>query len=291
MFRWKNLGLLLSPLLLAACISAPKSQPIAADAAARGIKVVRELPASLPSQLSKVADTQYLVVFSESTALSLLDNLIPLPVSVLQPIAEAYQDHEAQQLKDRYASVDPYLIARERLNDSPLLTGREDALLMMPLVYLVEANDGKFRPTLVFRVEDGSWLGRYMYHMPTTYSGEEIKGTGPEVLASLRRDLVEGSDMLRKLMERDARGELAGDERRVTYGSYYLVGSRAAGLVSASIYMFPDAEVLEEGPDHVVLRSGGKPNSGAREGALAFGVHYFRKDQLHTFKAAPEKKR
>ena len=46
---------------------------------------------------------------------------------------------------------------------------------------------------------------------------------------------------------------------------------------------YKDAEVLEEGADHVIVRSRGDLKAAGNAGALAFGVHYFRKDQLHTF--------
>jgi hypothetical protein len=284
MSLWRTLHLLALPMLLAACAATQQSQPIAPEAAARGIQLVRALPEALPSQLSKVPDSQYLLVFAESTTLAVLDNLNPLPFSLTSPIAGAYQDQEAAQLKNRYASVDPYLIAAERLQGSPLLTGRADALRTMPLVYLVQDNDDVFRATLVLRAEGEHWMGRYLYHLPTTHTDQQVKTAGPEMLASLHSELQQGTDVLRGLMERDARGELKGDGRKVQFGSLHIVGSRVGAMMPATMVHFPDAEVIEEGPDHVVLRAAGNPASGAREGALAFGVHHFRRDQLHTFK-------
>ncbi len=289
MLLWQKPLLLVLPAVLAACASSQQSLPFAPAAAERGIQIVRALPEALPSHLSKVPETQYLLVFAGSTALALLDNLNPLPISITDPIAGAYQDQEAGRLKGRYASVDPFVIATERMQGSPLLTGRADALRTMPLVYMVEDSDDNFRPTLVLRAEDGGWMGRYLYHMPGAYAVSQVKAAAPEMLAGLRRELQQGADVLRGLMERDARGTLKGDGRRVAYGSYHIVGSRVGGMVPASMMTFPDAEVLEEGPEHVVLRSGGDPKSNAREGSLAFGVHYFRKDQLHTFKPMPAK--
>lgn len=72
-------------------------------------------------------------------------------------------------------------------------------------------------------------MGRYLYHMPTTYTDTQVRTAGPDMLASLRSDLQQGSDVLRGSMERDARGELRGrDGRRVKYGSYHIVGSRVS---------------------------------------------------------------
>ena len=271
----KFVGGVFTLLLLGGCATTKTSRPMAEDVVVRGISVVQEIPEHMPSQLAQIAGSQYFLVYAESSAVAFLDSLNPIPISIAGTIAGVRQHAEADSLQARYASVNPYLIARDRMNGSFLVSGRNDALHMMPLVYLVEASDDYFRPTLVFRIEKGEWLGRYMYHLPTRYSKDQLRRAQPDVLSTLRQELMQGANILRDLMERDARGGLVGDQRRATYGSYYLVGSRIAGMVSASIVAFPDAEILEETPDHVVLRSGGKPESGAREGALAFGVHYF----------------
>lgn len=271
--------------LLAGCMSIRSSEPIGADAVARGIVVVRELPKALPSQTSRVPDSQYILVFAESAAVALLDLANPIPF-VKEAVTATYNEHEARQYRERYASVDPYTIARDRLRGSPLVSGRADALHMMPLVYIVEGSDGRYRPTLVFRVEAGEWLGRYMAHLPTTYSAEDMKKSSPAMLQSLRGDLVAASDILRGLMERDARGELKGSGHKVSYGSYHLVGGNVGGLIPATIMTYSDAEIVEEDADHVILRSKGDLQAAGPQGALAFGVHYFRRDQLHTLKAA-----
>jgi hypothetical protein len=91
-------------------------------------------------------------------------------------------------------------------------------------------------------------------------------------------------------MERDARGEWAHPGTKVDIGSYYLVGANLLGLLPAKLMQYKDAELLEEGKDYVVVRSRGDLKAAGNAGALVFGVHYFRKDQLHTFKkkdAAP----
>jgi len=269
--------------MITGCSTIQISEPIRAEAAAKGITIMRELPSSLPRQTSRIPDTQYLLVYAQSGVIAAAQLANPIPF-VADIAAGAYEDQKAQQLKDLYASVDPYAIAVDRLRGSYLLSGRSDALHMMPLVYLVEGSDDRVRPTLIFRVEGDGWLGRYMYHLPTTYSSEELKNAAPAVLASLRKDLIAGADMLRRLMERDARGELKKEGRKVTYGSLYLVGSNSLGLIPATISQYPDSDLIEEGPDYVVLRSKGISLAGAREGALAFGVHYFLRDQLHTLK-------
>lgn len=269
--------------VLTGCSSGKLIRPITPEVAARGMVVVRELPDPLPSETARVPDSQYVMVFTESTVVALLDMASPVPL-LKEAIEGAYNNHEAAQYKARYAPIDPYTIAHDRLQGSPLITGRHDAVHMMPLVYMVEGDDGRFRPTLVFRVESRQWLGRYMYHLPTSYTKAEMQLTAPEMIGTLRQELSGGADVLRGLMERDARGELRGDGLSYAYGSYYLVGGRVGGLVPASIVQFKDCELIEEGQNHLVLRSQGDLKAPGPNGALAYGVHYFRRDQLHTFK-------
>jgi hypothetical protein len=90
----------------------------------------------------------------------------------------------------------------------------------MPLVYIMECEDGRYRLTLVFRVEGETWLGRYLYHLPTTYTVAEMKSDAPLAMETLREELVAGCDTLRNLMERDARGEWAHPGAKVDIGSY-----------------------------------------------------------------------
>lgn len=284
----RRFGILALPLLASGCVSMKDSTPIGADSVTRGVALVRELPAELPSEAVDIPGTQYVVVFAQSTAVAVAGAANPIPF-VMEAGEHVFDKRRAVAMKEQYAAVDPYLVATDRLQGSPLLTGRADALNLRPLVYLVEGSDGIYRLTLVFRVEDGEWLGRYMYHMPTTYTADQVRQAGPDMLASLRADLQAGADTLRALLERDARGELKGDGQRVTFGSYWLVGGRVGGLTPASLVQFRDARVVEEDADHVVLRSSGNRKAGAREGELAYGVHFFRKDQLHAYKPTAQK--
>ena len=41
--------------------------------------------------------------------------------------------------------------------------------------------------------------------------------------------------------------------------------------------------IMKEGKDYVIFRHSGDPSVAGTAGALLFGVHYFKKDQLHTF--------
>jgi hypothetical protein len=62
------------------------------------------------------------------------------------------------------------------------------------------------------------------------------------------------------------------------------VGGKAAGLVSPMLLSSNDADVLEEGAEHVIVRLPGEMANSGPTGGLFFGVHYLQKSQLHTFK-------
>ncbi len=277
------ISVLFISLLLTGCMSVRESTPIRDSVKARGLALTRALPSPMPARAASIPDSQFILVNSQSGALEVVDFFNPIPF-VAGMATDAFNQRRADGYKSRYAQIDPYLIASARLAGSPLLGSGADALPLKPVVYMVEGSDGRWRLSLSFRVEGADWLGRYMYHMVTTYTTDEIRAAAPATLDTMRRELEAGSDMLRQLMERDARGELKGDGTRVEFGSYHVVGSNVVGLLPASLIRFKNAELLEEGADYVILRSRGDLHADALNGALAFGVHYFRKDQLHDFK-------
>ncbi len=278
---------------LTGCASVKESTPIRDEVVKKGLVVTRELPKRLPGKTHVVPGAQFVIVNADSTTLALADLLLnPLPVPIPGQdwvLGGAYNDQQAKKYRGVYDTVDPFVIATERLAGSPLLSQQADAIKLLPFVYIVEGSDSVWRASLVFRIDADDWLGRYMYHLPTTYTKAQLQQPDEVMLARLREEMVTGADTLRSLMERDAKGELKGDGRRATFGSYYLVGSRVGGLMPASLMVAREAQILEEDDSHVVLRSRGDIKADATEGALTFGVHYFRKEQLQTFKIEASK--
>lgn len=280
--------LLTTVLLLAVgCTAMRESTPIRDEVADKGITITRSLPKKLPGKTSPVPDAQYVLVNADSGIVVLADFANPIPF-VNELMVGKWNQHKANQFKDHITQVDPYLMATERLAGSPLLSTHSNALHLMPLVYIMECDDGRYRLTLVFRVEGETWLGRYLYHLPTTYTVAEMKSDAPLAMGTLREELMAGCDTLRNLMERDARGEWAHPGTKVDIGSYYLVGADLLGILPAHLMQYKDAELLVDGNDDAVVRSRGDLKAAGNAGALLFGVHYFRKDQLHTFKKHDE---
>lgn len=274
---------IVAALLLGGCATIRESTPIRDEVLQKGLVITRTLPHKLPGSASPVPDSQYVLIKPDSTVAAIV--AIPIPVPFVTGIAvDALHQQEARQYKDRYASIDPYLIAVDRLQGFALLSAKPDALSLLPFVYLLEGSDGKTRLTLVYRIEGKEWLGRYMYSLPTVYSVADMKAPTPAMLEQLRSELVTGADVLRGLMERDARGELKSTGIKLDIGSYYLVAGRMAGFVPAHFFHSTDNELVEEGDDYVIYRARGDVRTKGNAGGLVFGVHYFRKDQLHTFK-------
>jgi hypothetical protein len=275
---------LLAALLVASsgCVSMRDSTPIHDEVAERGIQIVRSLPKTLPSKTSVVPNAQYVIINADSGIVALADFVNPIPF-VGDLVVDQWNQNKANQFKQHIFQIDPYVIASERLADSPILSSRENALQLMPFVYMMECDDARFRLTLVFRVESEAWMGRYLYHLPTTYTVAEMKSDSPLAMSTLRDELVLGCDKLRGLLERDARNDWPKAPNQATIGSYYLVGASTLGLIPASASLDKHVEILDEGADEVVIRSGGNLLAPGNAGALNFGVHYFRKDQLHTF--------
>ena len=269
-------------LLGSGCIAMRDSTPIRDEVANKGLRLTRSLPKHLPSKTSAIPNAQYVMINADSGIVALADFANPIPF-VGDLVVDQWNQHKANQFKEHIFQIDPYLIATERLAGSPLLSTRTNALHLMPFVYMMECDDARFRLTLVFRVESETWLGRYMYHLPTTYTVADMKSDAPLAMASLHDELVAGCDKLRSLMERDAQGDWPKASTKAEIGSYYLVGASTLGLIPARLSLYKNVDVLEESKDDVVIRSRGDLKSAGNAGALAFGVHYFRKDQLHTF--------
>jgi hypothetical protein len=270
--------------MLAACAAPPRpSTALQPALAGQGLTLVRSLPTVLPNKAVPVPHAQWVLIPGESAAGIAVGLLMPIPF-VTEAIGAAMDRSAAEAFEARYAAIAPYRIAQEAWRGSPFVRAEGGALTLQPFVFMAECVDDRFRLALVFHLQGGSWVGRYMYHLPTTYSVQAFNNPSAEVLASVRQELETGAAALRQLVERAARGELKPSGVRADVGSLHWVGGRAAGLVSPNIVISKDADVIEETADHVVVRLPGDMALAGTLGGLFFGVHYLRKDQLLTFR-------
>jgi hypothetical protein len=263
---------------LAACATKAASTPLPGAVAREGLRIDRSLPADLPDESARLPNSQFVLISTDNVA----GLLMPVPF-VAEAVAGALNQHEANALAKRYASVDPYAIVSTAMQGSPLLrTG--GGVVLHPLAFLVDCSDARYRVALAARMASGSWNGSYMVHLPTTYSHAALAEGGAAAIAPMRGEMAAAAVTLRRLIEQDARGELTRPLYTADVGSLHLACSTVSGVVSARLIRSVNTEVVEEGSDYVVVRMAGKLTDSGPLGGLMFGLHYLRKDQLDTFK-------
>lgn len=274
---------LLLALVLAGCSGMTASTPLsAAPGRFDTIQVVKQVPAKLPSGTHTFPGLQY-VLIPQDSAMTLL---VPVPF-VGEAVMSALADADAKGAAARYGAVDPYEETLAATASRPLFGLAASPAKLYPFVFVNEGHDARYRLSLVYQVEDGDWLGRYFYHLPSTLPLDALKAPTPQIQQTLRSELAEGTRTLADLVERDRNGTLGPTGRKAKIGSLYLVGGNIAGLIAPEMVHYPDAEILEEQGDHIVLRHDGMPTAAGQSGALLFGVHHFLRSQLHFFEVRP----
>lgn len=268
--------------LASGCTSIQQSVSMPADVGARGLVLKRGFPGKLPSEAAPVAGSQLVLVPSESAA----GLLVPIPF-VTEMATGAYHRYEASGLARHLGALDVFGIFERTMAGSPLFGQADGKVPVYPVAYLSDCTDGQYRISLAIRIEQEPWIGRYVAHLPITYSAAELAAAAPGTIAAMRHDVEEGAARLRELVERDAAGALQTARYRADVGSLHLACARVAGMLSANLLLARNAEVLEEDAAHVVIRVPGNLGETGPSGGLMYGVHYLRRDMLHTFDRKP----
>ncbi|MBK6850281.1 MAG: hypothetical protein IPG93_01395 [Burkholderiales bacterium] len=267
---------------LAGCVDLRPSTAVDPEHLVRGVAVLRSLPEALPAKSAPVPHAQIVLLPSESAA----QLLVPVPF-VGEAVEGAFHASAADSLGKRLASLDPYRQVLSALQASQVVkvttSTAPGEMTLRPFVFMQDCADDRYRLTLVAHLQGGDWVGRYLVHLPTTYSQADYAQPTPQVLATMEREIGSGAVQLRQLVERGARGQLGPSGVRADVGSLHLVGVRAIGLMSPNIVRARDVDLIEEGPDHVIVRMRGDMTMATSAGGLFFGVHLLRKDQLHAF--------
>lgn len=267
---------------LPGCVTIDHTTAMPTQVAAQGLVVERGLPAKMPEQSTPVPGTQLVLVPPENAA----GMLVPVPF-VADIAASAYHKHEAFGLARHFGMLGIYDIVQRTMTGSPLMKGGSGKVAMYPVAYLMACTDDRYRIALAARIEQAPWTGRYMAHLPTNYNDRELSAASPATIATMRQELGDAAATLRQLIERDAAGTLSTMRYRADVGSLQLACARVAGLVTANLMLARDAEVVEDAPDHIVLRIAGDLKQTGPSGGMLYGVHYLRKDQLHALKRKP----
>lgn len=265
-------------LALSGCVTVNQDAPMPAEIRAQGLQLERGLPKALPGDSKVIAGSQLVLVPTESAA----GLFVPVPF-VSDVVASAYHQHQATALASHYAAIDLFGIVQHAWEGSALLKEGPGAHSLYPVGYLVACADQQYRLALAGRIEQGTWTGRYVVHLPTAYREDALAAAAPETLASIRREFGAAALIMRDLVERDASGALQESRYRADVGSLHLACARPAGLLAPEMLLARGAQVLEDAPDHIIVRIGGDLRQSGPSGGLLYGVHYLRKDQLHTF--------
>ena len=115
----------------------------------------------------------------------------------------------------------------------------------------------------------------------------ELAAGAAATIATLKSELNDAAIVLRQMLERDAAGTLGAGQYRADIGSMHLNCGKLAGLLSPSLLLARGAEILEDGQDHLIVRIAGDLSQPGSAGGLMYGVHYLRKEQIHTLNRKP----
>lgn len=272
-------SLLLFSLAGCASIETPSAPP-AADTVT--VAVTRSFPSELPKGSARFEETQLFFVHADQASEFAASLLVPIPF-VTGAIADSSKDKAAEQLEKEYRSVSVFEITQDELGSQRSIKAGAGGYRLYPMLFVEECYDDLYRLSLAYQVETGEWVGRYYFHLPFTIPREDIGTPTPEELRSIGSELHTGARKLLDIIASDFGGNLVASGQQATIGSLYIVGSKLGGIASPMLMKYRHAEILEETDSSLIVRLPGDPGGDAKAGGMAFGVHYFEKDQLHTF--------
>lgn len=278
----RGLTFAVSAFLVSGCNTMSPSTAMPADVRTQGLMLKHDMPSKLPEGSKRLAGSQLVLVPTDSA----VGLVVPLPF-VADIATSAYHTHEATTLATRYAGVDVFDLVQRAMASSVLMRNGTGKNALFAVAYLVDCDDAVFRVALSGRIESGPWTGRYTVHLPTALSEKALAAGAPATIATLNSELGDAAVTLRSLLERDAADAFKTGLYRADVGSLHLNCGKVAGLVSPRLLLARGAEVLEETADHIVVRTAGDLGQSGPSGGLLYGVHYLRKDQLHTFNRIP----
>lgn len=243
-----------------------------------GVVLERSLPAELPAESTPFPASQMVLVSTDSAA----GLLLPVPF-VTDVVMSAVHQHEARSLGATLKPFDPYQAMVRAMAGSSILSPDGKGVPLRPFAYLVDCSDAQYRLAMVARVDTPQWMGRYMAHLPTTLKHSELQRQDAALAGAVQNEIAQAAVILRSMLERDARGELSNVLYRANVGSYHLACSTISGVLSPKLMLARNAEVVEDSADHIIVRVMGDPSHSGPTGGLLYGMHYLRRDQLHTF--------
>lgn len=277
--------LLMCVLLIPGCATLNPSMPPPPNVAAlASVSVPADLPAAeyIPEQAVIATGTRYVVIQAQGGSVFLGPLLGSANIT-------AKTKAMAENFKDTILSVDPAPAVITALDQSQFrVADKVDGLRVKPFVFIHHCYDDRLRLSLVFHVDSpvSKWVGRYTYHLPTSYPTATFNTLPREGLDEYRRELADGAEILARLLARDMKGDLPATGKRVKLGSLYLIGNKLGGLGMYTMpeeAAFSDAQLIDETETLITFRLKGHMGTVGAFGGLIFGVHSMDKKLAHTF--------
>ncbi len=250
-----------------------------------GVRLVSALPKNtLPTGAVVLDSQEWVWLPSVSTARAVVDLLMPVPMVVDGVMNQVHQG-QSHQVSALFADLSPRNAVRLKLQQRNTLAIADQGLAASVFCFVQEGSDDLYRFALVAQLQDGDWNGRYVVHLPLVLTPQSLQRAKTD--GELQRALDAAADQMATLFDKAARGELSHNLGQVIIGSLNLVGSKPSGMLPPTMVTAKNAWLVEEGPDHVIVRISGDSTQPEGAGGLFFGVHYLLKSQLHTFEKRP----
>lgn len=267
-------------LALSGCVSVQTpTAPPKSDVAS--IEVIEDLPSEMPKGATQFNQSQLVFVHADQASEFLTGLVVPIPF-VTGIVVDYVNDSAAEGYETKLKQMRVYDIVNNELAKQDALQLNSEVYKLYPFVFIEECSDDVYRLSLTYQLEKDGWIGRYYYHLPTTIQRENIDSPTLETLSSINRDLRFGVPVLLQIVESDIKGELPRSGRKAEVGSLYIVGGNISGIISPTVSTFKNAEIIYETTSTLTISIPGDPTGKAKNGGMAFGIHYFEKDQLHT---------
>lgn len=267
-------------LVLSGCVSVqtPTAPP---QSKVISIKIIDDLPKELPKGSTKFEQSQLVFVHADQASEFVAGLIVPVPF-VTGILVDYANDHNAEAYEKKLKELRLYDMVSNELMKQQDIGLSDEGYKLYPFTFIEECSDDVYRLSLVYQLEKGGWIGRYYFHLPTTIKSETIAAPTLETLSSIHNDLLYGVPMLLQIVEQDIRGELSRSSSKVEVGSLYIVGGKLSGIISPTVATFNNAAVIDETDSTLTISIPGDPTGKAKNGGMAFGIHHFEKDQLHT---------
>lgn len=270
---------------LLGCTTLQSPTPLPTAEWQAGVRLVSVLPESaLPDGAVVLEGNEWVWLPSVSTARAVVDMLMPVPLVVSGVMNQVHQG-QAHQVSAWFSGLSPGKAVRSKLMQRNTLATYGHGVEASVFCFVQEGSDDHYRFALVAQLQDGSWSGRYVVHLPLALTLQELQRA--KTNGDLKSALDAGAGQMADLFDKAARGELSHNLAQVTIGSLNLVSSKPNGVLPPTLITAKSALLVEEGTNHVIVRISGDVNQAEGAGGLFFGVHYLLKSQLHTYEMSP----